>query len=138
MQLIISIVLLIVALALVCWAIVKGNCAVRLLTVFATIVLASYIGFGFGTGWEKLRCADTYIYRFGQYSAYLHEMVDRQQINELTNNIVLFDTRFQPHQYEPKVLEDTMFQILKLGPYYKPDTNVVLFPQTTNTTISSH
>jgi|ERR1035437_889238 hypothetical protein len=138
MQPIILITFLIVVVALVCWAIVKGNCAVRLLAVFVAIVLASYIGFGFGMGWEKLRCADTYIYRFGQYSAYLHGLVDHQQINELTNNIVLFDTKFQPHLYEPKVLEDTMFQILKLGPYYKPDTNAGVFPQPTNATVSPH
>jgi len=137
MQLILLVGFFIVVFALVCWGILKGNSSVRILAAFAAIILACYVGFGFGVAWERLRTMDTYGYWIGQYSFHLHDLVEHQQINELTNDIVLFDTKFGPHQYEPKVLEDTMYQIMKLGPY-RTNIDAAALPQSTNAATPSH
>jgi glucan phosphoethanolaminetransferase (alkaline phosphatase superfamily) len=61
MQLILLIVFFIVALALVCWGILKGNSFVRILAALSAIILACYVSFGFGVAWERLRTMDTVI-----------------------------------------------------------------------------
>ncbi len=86
-------------------------------------LVVGVVGFILGATWQNFRNYETYVYRFSQYSRHLHELVKEQQIEQLTNDIVLFDTRFIPHQDDPRQLEDVMFQILKLGPYYQSDTN---------------
>ena len=137
MQLIIPIVFLIVALALVGWGIIKGNTIIRILAAFIAIALACYIGFGFGSAWEKMRTMDTYGYWIGLYSSQLRDLAEHQQMNELTNDIILFDSKFGPHQYEPKVLEDTMYQIMKLGPY-STNLDAATLSSPTNANAPSH
>ena len=56
MQLILLIVFFIVALALVCWGILKGNSFVRILAALSAIILACYVSFGFvlASSWVAL------------------------------------------------------------------------------------
>ena len=138
MWLIIPIVLLIVALALVGWGITKGNTIVRIVVTVVAVALASYIGFGFGSAWEKVRTMDTYGYWIGWYSSQLRYLAEHQQINELTNDIILFDSKFGPHQYDLKVLQDTMYEILKLGPYRTNDDATTLSSTTNAIAVLSH
>ncbi len=64
---------------------------------------------------------DQYVWRFSQYSRYIRGFAERQQIAELTNTVILFDTRFNARQ-DPHDLEDVIFQIFKVGKYNE-DTN---------------
>lgn len=114
----------IIGIVLLCWAVVKGNCVVRLLTVFAALALSCYLGYGIGRGWERMSCYDTYIYWFSEYSTHLHDLVKEQKTNELTNTVVLFDTKWNSHK-DAQTLQSVMYEILKVGPYSKTGTNAV-------------
>ncbi len=87
----------------------------------AAFVALLYLGYTVGQAWERLRNYDQYVYRFSQYSTHLRDLAEHQQIARLTNDVILFDSRFNPHQ-RASDLQDVMFQLLKVGPYYQ-DTN---------------
>ncbi|SRR5258706_12985772 len=112
----------IVCLALVCWAIVKCNCTVRVLVVFFAIIVAVGFGYSLGESVNRLKNYDQYIYRFSQYSTHLRDLAEHQQIARLTNEVILFDERFNPRQ-DPGELQDVMLRILKLGKYYETGSN---------------
>ena len=83
------------------------------------IVAGLVIGFSLGQTRERLRCLDTHIYWFARYSEHLNELVEQQNYHQLTNDITLFEKRFKRHEADPKALQDTMYQIMGAGPYYK-------------------
>jgi hypothetical protein len=45
-----------------------------------------------------MRYQDRYVYPFSLYSTHLRELVTSHQIDRLTNDIVAFDTSFNPHK----------------------------------------
>ncbi len=118
--------------AFLCWAVAKGNLAVRLLATFAALVLFGYLGYEIGKAQEREWCYSSYVYWFSEYSAHLHNLVKEQRINALTNDVVLFNTRFSNHK-DAKTLQNTMYEILKIGPYFRVNTNTD-FSITTNST----
>jgi hypothetical protein len=85
------------------------------------IIISACLGYSLGKGREKLQNYDQYVWRFSQYSGYIRGLAERKQIAELTNTVILFDTRFNARK-DPHDLEDVVFQIFKLGKYYV-DTN---------------
>ena len=119
-----------VGVALLCWAMIRGNAAIRLLAAFVAIAVAYCVGNAWGTAWERLKGYDQYVWRFSQYSTHLRGLAERQELTELTNNIILFDRKFNARQ-NANDLQDVVFQILKVGPYYQEETNSTS-PQTTN------
>ena len=114
--------LIIIGLTLVSWAVVKGNCAIRLATVFIALLAVSAISLGFGEAWGRMIYYDQYVYPFSRISQHLSELAKFQKINELTNDVVLLDSKFNLHK-TPDDLQDAMLQILKLDKNSK-DTNV--------------
>jgi hypothetical protein len=114
----------IAGIALLCWAIVKGNLVIRLLATFTALVLFCYLGYGVGKAQERAWCYSSYVYWFSEYSTHLHDLVKEQKINELTNTVVLFDTKFSSHK-DAQTLQSVMYEILKAGPYSQTGTNAV-------------
>jgi hypothetical protein len=117
--------------ALLCWAMIRGNAAVRLFTAFAAVAVAYSVGNAWGTAWERLKNYDQYIYEFSQYSKYMRSLAERQELAELTNNIILFDTKFNSRQ-NAQDLQDVVSRILKVGPYYQEKTNAATLLHLTN------
>ncbi len=113
--------LLAVEIALVWWGITNRKRGVRIVATIASVLLALFIGFSIAWGWAALVNYDQYVWRFSQYSRYIRGFAERQQIAELTNTVILFDTRFNARQ-DPHDLEDVIFQIFKVGKYNE-DTN---------------
>jgi hypothetical protein len=128
---ILLIVSLCIGIALLCWATIRGNTPVRLLTAFLTIAVAYSIGNAWGTAWERLKNYDQYIYNFSRYSKHIRELAEHQDLATLTNNIILFDTKFNAHQ-DAYDLQDAVWQVLKIGPYYREETNALAALQPTN------
>jgi len=93
----------------------------KLVIALVVIAATAFVGYSLGKGRERLRNDDQYVYPFSQYSHHLRELVETQQFGELTNNIVLFDSKFNPSR-DPRELQDAVLRILKLGKYYE-DTN---------------
>lgn len=120
-----------VGICLLCRAIIHGNAAIRLFAAFVGITLAFGVGNALDTSWERLKNYDQYIYHFAQYSRHPRGLAERQELAELTNNVILFDTKFGARQ-DARDLEDVVFQILKVGSYYQEETNNVSSPQATN------
>lgn len=108
------------ALVLLCWAVVKGRWALRLLAVFAGLATAYSIGYSLGAGWQSLRYEDRYVYPFSLYSAHLRRLVIDQHTHQLTNDVVEFDEHFNPRK-DPEVLWKVVNQMLDRD-----------LPQTTN------
>jgi len=120
-----------VGIALLSWAMIRGNTAVRFLAAFVAIAVAYSVGNAWGTAWERFRNYDQFVWRFSQYSTHLRGLAERQELTELTNNIILFDKKFNARQ-NANDLQDVVFQILKVGPYYQEETNSDTSLQTTN------
>lgn len=112
------------------WTIKCGKRKFAFIAAILTAMIAFFLGCGEGATWEALKNYDQYVYHFSQYSRYLHQLVDQQQIAELTNDVVLFDRKFNQSQ-NPKDLQDVVFQILKVGPYYQ-ETNSEASQASTN------
>jgi hypothetical protein len=108
----------VVGISLVYWAILKGGRIIRIIALSLALTGALGLGYLLGQTWERLRNYDQFVYRFSQYSSYLRNLAERQQIVQLTNDVVLFDHKFNPHQ-RASDLQDVMFQLLKVGPYYQ-------------------
>ena len=106
----------------------KKSTIVMSIVVIATAVFCYSLGKSLGKGQERLRNYDQYIWRFSQYSACIRDLAERQQIVELTNTVIIFDTRFNARQ-NAHDLEDVVLQILRLGKYYV-DTNAATSAQT--------
>jgi hypothetical protein len=132
MLLSLTILLLIVTTVGTCWAVTKSTVVIRVLLVLMALLVTSWIGFGVGCGWERKRCYDSHIYWFTEYSRHLRGLVEHKQLNELTNSVVVFDTRFRSHNDDRQVLQDVMYHILKLGPYYQSNSPLAQLPQTNN------
>jgi len=124
-----------IALALAAWAVAVGNRLVRFVALLTASACFCYFGYGLGRELERLRCYDSYIYWFSEYSAHLHTLIVENRFVELTNDIIVFDTNFTSHK-DAHTLQDTMYDILKVGPYSKMGTNVVTTSQKTNTQAS--
>ena len=86
--------LVILGVAILCWSQGNKSFLVRFVTVLIIIVIAVSLAYSFGKGTERLRNYDRYIYPFSQYSSDLCDLVRQQNITELTNDVVLFDGRF--------------------------------------------
>jgi hypothetical protein len=99
------------ALVLLCWAVVKGRYALRLLAVFAALAIAYCVGYSLGAGWQGMKYEDRYVYPFSLYSTHLRRLVEEQQIHQLTNDVVEFDGHFNPRK-DPEVLWKVVNQML--------------------------
>ena len=102
---------IIIGIILLGMAIMKGSRIIRVIAFIAT-VCCFFLCFILGVDWEKFRNYETCIYRFSLYSRHLHDLADHQQIGQLTNDIILFDNKFNAHQ-DPTELQDVMVQILR-------------------------
>jgi hypothetical protein len=111
----------IAGLVLVYWAIVKGGKTVRVTALSVALAAAFCFGYAIGQVWERLRNYDQYVYQFSQCSRHFRELAEGGQVAELTNDVILFDRRFNASQ-RASDLQDAMLQVLKVGPYY-PGTN---------------
>jgi hypothetical protein len=103
---------------------------IKVFSILATTLIALFLGYAIGFGWAGLVNYDQYVWRFSQYSGYIRGLAERQQIAELTNTVILFDSKFNPRK-DPHDLQDAIFQIFKLGKYYV-DTNAVTSTQASN------
>jgi len=110
-----------VVVGLAIWAVVKGDVGLRVTVVLVALATAVLVGYAVGRSWERLRNYDQYVYPFSECSRHFRELAERGEIAELTNDVVLFDRRFNPNQAASD-LQDAMLQVLKAGPYY-PGTN---------------
>lgn len=108
--------------AVACWAVAKGPVWLRLLAAVGTVCFCSYFAFSLGKGLQKGLFMSGYIHWFRDYSAYLRHLADTGDCATLTNTIVRFDTRFQVDPQDEKALQDVMYQILEIGPYYKAES----------------
>jgi hypothetical protein len=68
------------------------------LSLFIIVLAAGVIGLILGLGFERFRNFETYVYPISLYSNRLHTLADQQKIDELTNDIILFDNAFAPKQ----------------------------------------
>ncbi len=109
-------------LALACWAAAKGPSWLRLVAVVGAVGFCTHFGFSLGRGLQKGLFLSGHIHWFREYSAHLRNLADAGRCDALTNAIVRFDTRFQVDPQDEKALQDVMYQILELGPYYRPQT----------------
>jgi hypothetical protein len=98
-----------------------GKIAVGIWAIFMTIAASCLLGYGMGASWERLANYDQYIYHFSQCSALFRSLAEQQKIGELTNDVILFDKRFNAKK-DPKALQDVTYQLLQEGPYYQ-ETN---------------
>jgi hypothetical protein len=101
----------------------RGVPRVWLIVSLAAAVLAFCCGLKIGIGWADMRNGEFYVWRFSQYSSHLRALAEAQQITELTNAVILFDSRFNP-RHDPYELQDTVFQVMKVGKYFT-DTNAM-------------
>ena len=106
------------------WAMLKGSTRVRIIIASVSLAGTACIGFHIGQAWERLRNYDQYVYRFGQYSSYLRQLAEHRDIAKLTNSVILFDKEFNPHQ-RASDLQDVMFKLMQLGPYYQGTNGTV-------------
>lgn len=126
-----------IALALAAWAVAAGNRLVRFVALLTASACFCYFGYGLGRGLERVRCYDSYIYWFSEYSAHLHTLVAENKFGELTNDIIVFDTKFTSHK-DTQTLQDAMYDILKIGPYFQAGTNAAAVSQNTNSNANRH
>src|SRR5262249_33900298 len=87
--------------------------SVAVIAGLATSALCAILG----AAWQRSRFEDAQLYWFARYSEHLHELVDQHRWNDLTNDIVAFDTKLRPKLNQPGAVQDGMYQILKIGPY---------------------
>jgi hypothetical protein len=109
-------------LALACWAVAKGPTWLRLFAVVGAVGFCTYFGLLMGKGLQKGRFLSGHIHWLREYSAHLRRLADAGRCDTLSNTIVRFDTRFQADPQDETALQDVMYQILELGPYYRPET----------------
>ena len=82
---------------------------------FTAILLAVVVGVvsaTLGIAWQRSRFEDGQLYWFARYSEHLHDLVDQHRWNDLTNDIVVFDTKLRPKLYQSATVQDGMYQIL--------------------------
>jgi len=115
---------------LVSWITKRSKSNITIFEIVLAVLLALFIGVAIGWEYAGYLNYERYVWRFSQYSGYIRGLAERQQIGELTNTVILFDSRFNARQ-DPRDLEDVIFQIFKLGKYFD-DTNAVISTQPTN------
>ncbi|HTD65903.1 MAG TPA: hypothetical protein VK846_05150 [Candidatus Limnocylindria bacterium] len=106
----------VVLIALVCLAVVRVKPWLRLVVVFAALVIVGSFSYSLGIGIERFRWTSGQEYWFRKYSSHLHSLVGEKNYDDLTNAVVRFDTRYSQ---DPRGIKDVMYQILEIGPYYK-------------------
>ena len=103
-----------ILIALVCFAVVRGKPALRLVIVFAAMFIVGCFSYSLGIGIERFRWTSGQEYWFRKYSSHLHALVGEKRYDDLTNAVVRFDTRYSR---DPREIRDVMYQILEIGPY---------------------
>lgn len=116
------------------WSMISGRKLISISVMCVVIAITFFLGFLLGRSLENIQNYDRYVWRFSQYSTHLRQLVEQQKINELTNDIVIFDAKFNKHQ-DWHDLQDVTFQILRVGPYFQ-DTNTSELDTQTNGTRS--
>lgn len=102
--------------ALVCFAVVRAKPGLRLIVVLAALSIVGCFFYSLGGGIERFRWTSGQEYWFRKYSSHLHSLVVHKKYDDLTNAVVRFDTRYSQN---PRAIQDVMFQVLEIGPYYK-------------------
>jgi len=97
----------------------RGVLVPALAALIPIVATASFVA---GAAWQRARFEDQRLYWFGQYSAHLRELAEQQRTTKLTNDILLFDTSVRPALGRADVLQNTMYQILEMGPYLRHRT----------------
>jgi hypothetical protein len=107
------------------WGCIRGKDKIRTTALLFLPIAA--LSFGLQVGWSlaNVRNQETYVWRFSQLSTYLRSFVQRQQIADLTNSILLFDAKFNGRQ-DYRDLENVVLEIAK----HFEDTNEVIITQT--------
>ena len=107
-------------LVLACWLVARASISLRILSLVVVASCFAYVGFSFGISFQKTRFYSSYIYWFRAYSAHLKQRVESKDYELLSHDILLFDRRFSTAPENANNLEDTMYEIQHLGPYYQP------------------
>ena|SRR5689334_18348317 len=77
-----------------------------------SVLVGCGISFFLGVDWEKFREYETYVYHFSMYSRHLRSLSIQQNIRQLTNDVILFDEKFNSRQ-SPRDLHEVLIQMLK-------------------------
>jgi hypothetical protein len=111
----IPIVLLVVA----SWIVAAARPWIRVTAVVVAMSLTSYLSFSLGAAIERGRFVSSHLHWFIKYSAYLHQLADQHDATKLMQVVTQFDERFQQNPQDTRKLEDTMYEMFDMGPYYK-------------------
>ena len=66
----------IAVLSLAMWVIIKADTRVRLVIFLFSLLTACWFGYVLGTGFERMKNDDQYVFRFSQYSSYLRNLAE--------------------------------------------------------------
>lgn len=111
----------------ICWAISTNRKRLGICSSLIGFVFAFWLGHGTGKSFERFRNYGQFVFPFSQYSKHLRGLVEANQVDELTNSVVLFDVRFNARQ-DPKDLQDVVMEIRGVGKYYKEEIVTPLIP----------
>jgi hypothetical protein len=107
-------------LAVACWRLGKGSRPAK--TAAFGFLLAAVFAAGnyVGSKLETLRYEEQYIFQFSRYSLMLRSFAERQEIEALTNAVIIFDKKFNPH-HSAHDLEQVVRDILQNDPAFKSE-----------------
>lgn len=122
-------------LTLFCRVLIKSDTIIRVVVGLHILIAFVILGYFLGQGWQEMTNYGRYVRPFSEYSRHLRRLAESQNTTELTNAVIFFDSKFNARQ-DPKALQDAVWQILKVGPYYTDSvSNTEAVVTVTNTSI---
>jgi len=88
---------------------------------------ATCIGLYAGSQWQIIRNYETFIFPFSRYSWHLHDLVERQDLTSLTNDVIIFDKMFNARQ-DPKDIQNAVNAVFKYGSNFQTNANKGVAP----------
>jgi hypothetical protein len=96
-------------------AFIGGSHKTRVAVVSVALIVTTTGGYYVGSSWQNIKNQEMYVWPFSRYSTALRVLAERGELATLTNNIIIFDSKFNAHQ-EPKDLEDAVETVLRTMP----------------------
>jgi hypothetical protein len=117
--------IIIIGLVIVILSVAVARCRpfFRVLALLLVCTIVGSLSYSLGKGREKLQYLDNQGYWFPRYAEYLNKLVEQNDLKQLTNDISLFESKYNRNNNDPMALQKVMYEILKLGPYSASGTN---------------